>query len=106
MKSKWIKRLAILFTFAFLFIGTGCSSNPYDGQFCGNAEDPNTEFGKIRYTYIIDYLADEHEIQDQFIMQNGDLVKVDENGQYYLYFMQIIMVKIQMKFKLLIIKMQ
>lgn len=82
MKSKWIKRLAILFTFAFLFIGTGCSSNPYDGQFCGNAEDPNTEFGKIRYTYIIDYLADEHEIQDQFIMQNGDLVKVDENGQY------------------------
>ena len=82
MKSKWIKRLAILFTFAFLFIGTGCSSNPYDGQFCGNAKDPNTEFGKIRYTYIIDYLADEHEIQDQFIMQNGDLVKVDENGQY------------------------
>ena len=82
MKSKWIKRLAILFTFAFLFIGTGCSSNPYDGQFCGNAEDPNTEFGKIRYTYIIDYLADEHEIQDQFIIQNGDLVKVDENGQY------------------------
>ena len=82
MKSKWIKRLAILFTFAFLFIGTGCSSNPYDGQFCGNAEDTNTEFGKIRYTYIIDYLADEHEIQDQFIMQNGDLVKVDENGQY------------------------
>lgn len=82
MKSKWIKRLAILFTFAFLFIGTGCSSNPYDGQFCGNAKDPNTEFGKIRYTYIIDYLADEHEIQDQFIMQNGDLVKVDEDGQY------------------------
>lgn len=82
MKSKWIKRLAILFTFAFLFIGTGCSSNPYDGQFCGNAKDPNTEFGKIRYTYIIDYLADEDEIQDQFIMQNGDLVKVDENGQY------------------------
>lgn len=82
MKSKWIKRIAILFTFAFLFIGTGCSSNPYDGQFCGNAKDPNTEFGKIRYTYIIDYLADEHEIQDQFIMQNGDLVKVDENGQY------------------------
>lgn len=82
MKSKWIKRLAILFTFAFLFIGTGCSSNPYDGQFCGNAKDPNTEFGKIRYTYIIDYLADENEIQDQFIMQNGDLVKVDENGQY------------------------
>ena len=82
MKSKWIKRLASLFTFAFLFIGTGCSSNPYDGQFCGNAKDPNTEFGKIRYTYIIDYLADEHEIQDQFIMQNGDLVKVDENGQY------------------------
>lgn len=82
MKSKWIKRLAILFTFAFLFIGTGCSSNPYDGQFCGNAKDPNTEFGKIRYTYIIDYLADENGIQDQFIMQNGDLVKVDENGQY------------------------
>lgn len=82
MKSKWIKRIAILFTFAFLFIGTGCSSNPYDGQFCGNAKDPNTEFGKIRYTYIIDYLADEHEIQDQFIMQNGGLVKVDENGQY------------------------
>lgn len=82
MKSKWIKRIAILFTFAFLFIGTGCSSNPYDGQFCGNAKDPNTEFGKIRYTYIIDYLADEDEIQDQFIMQNGDLVKVDENGQY------------------------
>ena len=52
MKNKWLKRLAILFTFAFLFIGTGCSSNPYDGQFCGNAEDPNTEFGKIRYTII------------------------------------------------------
>ena len=82
MKNKWIKRLGILFAFVFLFIGTGCSSDPYKGQFCGNGKNPQTEFGQIRVSYIIDYLVDENEITKKYVIDESGNVKEVEEGQY------------------------
>ena len=87
MKNKWIKRFGILFAFVFLFIGTGCTSNPYKGSFCGNAKNPSTEYGKIRFSYIVDYTR----VMMQII---------------YLFFIQITIQKKQMKSKPKIIKKQ
>ncbi len=68
MKNRWIKTLGIIFAFIFLFIGTGCSNNIYDGDFCGNAKKSSTEYGKIRATYIADALADENDDEDKFLI--------------------------------------
>ncbi len=85
-KNKWIKRLGILFAFIFLFIGTGCSSNVYDGDFCGNAKNPKSEFGQIRYTYIVDYLVEVNDLETEtkYVYENGNIQAVaeNENGEY------------------------
>lgn len=77
MKNKWIKRFGILFAFVFLFIGTGCTSNPYKGSFCGNAKNPSTEYGKIRFSYIVDYVADKEEFSERFVMKEDKSLQLD-----------------------------
>ena len=81
MKKRFIKIIGILFAFVFLFIGSGCSNNVYDGDFCGNAKKTSTEYGKIRATYIADELADQENIDTKFEIKevNGSKTLVENN---------------------------
>lgn len=83
-KIKWFLMLA----FAFLFLGTGCSQNVYDGGMCGNATANGTnEFSQIRNYYVAEYLAEKNAVETtKYIVENETIrVRIDTDIDYGTY---------------------
>lgn len=79
MKNKKIKWL-ILFVFSFLFVGTSCSSNAYDGDMCGKATANGTnEFSEIRKYYVAEYIAEKNKIENTKYIVENDTIRIRNN---------------------------
>lgn len=83
MKRKWL--WFIIFCFGFLFIGTSCSTNAYDGEMCGKATAGGTnEFSLIRNYYVAEYIAEKNKVdtEKKYEVKDGEVQVANSYGTY------------------------